>query len=275
MTRKSIARAGVSLAGVLALVLVLEPVQGTAQTTDDQSRMGGQHMMRSDDMPRGTQAPRSGPRESERDDYGYGHHHAGDDDHRYGRHYGHRHDHEGYGHRGRDSDDYRGHGHYGEHHDHHHGAAGRHMHDQGMMHRKMHRGMHEGMHAGPRHGMHQGMQGTGMPGPGMRGPGMHGPGMQGPGMHGPGMHGGMRRGIGPGMIYGMAPVAKPDLAPEDVAADFRERLERHGNPRLKLGKVEVVPDDEDTIVVEIVTRDDSLVQRWLVDRASGRLRQGE
>jgi hypothetical protein len=63
--------------------------------------------------------------------------------------------------------------------------------------------------------------------------------MMGPGMMGPG--------YGMGHGYGMQ------------------------NPNLKLGKVE--EKDEDTIVAEIVTNDGSLVDRFEVDRHTGRMRR--
>ena len=44
-------------------------------------------------------------------------------------------------------------------------------------------------------------------------------------------------------------------------------LAMQGNDRLKLGKIEAV--DDDTITVEIVTIDDSLVQKLAVDRHNG------
>jgi hypothetical protein len=47
------------------------------------------------------------------------------------------------------------------------------------------------------------------------------------------------------------------------------RLAWRGNKRLKLGKVEATGDR--TIVVEVVTVDNSLVSRMHVDRESGRI----
>jgi hypothetical protein len=112
-----------------------------------------------------------------------------------------------------------------------------------------------------------GMPGQGM-GSGMMGPGgMHGmmgqgmPGMMGPGMGGQGMMGGQ----GPGMRV----TPSEHLTTDDVTHFLGHFLERHGNPRLKVGDVQEV--DEDTIVAEIVTVDDSLVQRWRVDRHTGQL----
>jgi hypothetical protein len=115
-------------------------------------------------------------------------------------------------------------------------------------------------------------QGRGM-GPGMMGPGMQqmpgqdtGPGMM-PGM--PGMSQGM---MGPGMMGqgpGMRVTPSQHLTTDDVGHFLGHFVERHGNPRLKVGKVEQV--DEDTITAEIVTLDDSLVQRFRVDRHTGQM----
>jgi hypothetical protein len=131
-------------------------------------------------------------------------------------------------------------------------------------------------------GMAPGMTGPQMQQPGMMGqgmaPGMMGrqpqqmPGMMGqatgPGMMGPG---GMQAMLAPGMagraMMGMRVTPVQNLTTDDVRYFFRHWLERAGNPRLKLGKVEQT--DEDTIVAEIVTVEDSLVQRFKVDRHSG------
>ncbi len=148
-----------------------------------------------------------------------------------------------------------------------------------------------------------GMGGYGMMGPGMMGPGMMGPGMMGPGMMGPGMMGqgmmmgpgimgpgpmgpgyapegdempmmgprgqgpGMGQGMGPGMGQGMMQQAPRTLSADDVKTMLERRLAWQGNPHVKLGKVE--EKDNDTIIAEIVTQDDSLVQRLEVDRHSG------
>ena len=60
-----------------------------------------------------------------------------------------------------------------------------------------------------------------------------------------------------------------DLTAEDVRHFLEHRLEMHGNDRLKVGEVEEV--DDDTITAEVVTVDDSLVERFEVDRHSGRM----
>jgi hypothetical protein len=125
-------------------------------------------------------------------------------------------------------------------------------------------------------GYHQGKgpgQGMMVPGQGMMGPGqgMMGPGqgMMGPGqgMMGPGQ--GMM-GPGQGMMGGdMQVTPSRDLRAADVRHFLEHRLEMHGNDRLKVGEVEEV--DDDTIVAEVVTVDDSLVERFQVDRHSGRM----
>ena len=146
----------------------------------------------------------------------------------------------------------------------------------------------------PYHGMGPGMMGPGMMGPGMMGPGMMGPGMMGPGMMGPGMMGPGMMGpgmmgpvmMGPGMMgpgsmgegmepdmmgRGMGPGAMPvlpqDLTPAQVRHMFEHRLEMQGNPNVKVG--DVAEADEDTVTVDIVTQDGSLVQRFAVDRHTG------
>ena len=62
-----------------------------------------------------------------------------------------------------------------------------------------------------------------------------------------------------------------DLSVKDVTEMLNLRLQRWGNDRLKLGKVEAK--DDDTIIAEIVTIDDSLVQRLAIDRDTGSQRQ--
>ncbi len=109
-----------------------------------------------------------------------------------------------------------------------------------------------------------GKMGRGM-GSGMMGQGMMGSGMMGPGMMAPGS--GMDRG------HGMRVVAKADLSTDDVRHFFEDRLAMHGNKRLKVG--EVTEGEDDTIVADIVTLEDSLVQRFKVDRHTGRVQRTE
>ncbi len=126
----------------------------------------------------------------------------------------------------------------------------------------------------------QGMMGPGMmdprmmdprmPVPGMGGQGMMGPGMMGPGMMGPGM---MGPGHGKGKGVGGWVVPSMDLSASDVRHFFEHRLEMHGNKRLKVGEVKEV--DDDKVVVDITTVDDSLVRRLEVDRHTGQMRDIE
>ncbi|OHC78919.1 MAG: hypothetical protein A3G18_02480 [Rhodospirillales bacterium RIFCSPLOWO2_12_FULL_58_28] len=106
----------------------------------------------------------------------------------------------------------------------------------------------------------------------------HGP--EGYGHGGYGMHGqGMGYGHGPGMGYGYGPGANPDcpwgqtsvdrkLTVDDVTKDFERSLVARGNPNVKLGAV--TEKDDKTIIVTIVTKDNSLVNKIEVDRATGR-----
>jgi hypothetical protein len=82
-------------------------------------------------------------------------------------------------------------------------------------------------------------------------------------------HGMMRgRGIGPALLYG--PPAD-GITVERARTMLEGALAWHGNPRLKLGTVE--EENESTIVAEILTVDDSLVQRLAIDRATGTFRR--
>ena len=89
-----------------------------------------------------------------------------------------------------------------------------------------------------------------------------------------GMRGGgpgfMGRGRGPGWGYG----GGWNTAPSDLKLttdDVKTRLERwlawRGNSRLQLGDVK--EKDADTIVADIVTKDKSLVERFIVNRHTG------
>ena len=89
------------------------------------------------------------------------------------------------------------------------------------------------------------------------------------------------RGMGPGMGMGMGPGGGPGGCPmlsEQAAVDqaltvekvktiLETRLARHGNERLKVGKV--AEKDAKTIVAEIDTVDGSLVQTLEIDKATG------
>jgi hypothetical protein len=112
--------------------------------------------------------------------------------------------------------------------------------------------------------------------------GQGGPGSadgQGPGF-GPGFH--MRGwGGGPGMMQGYGPGYdrsgnaqgnQPlNLTTDDVKSRVERWLAWRGNQRLKLG--EVKEKDADTITADVVTKDNSLVQRFIVDRHTGFTRQ--
>lgn len=142
-------------------------------------------------------------------------------------------------------------------------------------------GAHGAGQGGPGYGMGM-MMGPGMMG---QGPGKGAPyygggyGMMGPGMMHNMMHGTAGPGFGPGTGQGFGPCGQAaaatgeDLDTDAVKARFERWLAVQGNERLKLGKVEAV--DDDTITVEIVTLDDSLVNKLAVDRHTGWTRPAE
>jgi hypothetical protein len=137
---------------------------------------------------------------------------------------------------------------------------------RGMMGPEMMHGMMESMMRGTAEGLARGLV-EGMAAVHEMEPEM-GPAMgMGPrGMRQPGM---MRsRGVGPTLLYG-PPVE--GITVERARAILDGVLAWHGNPRLKLGTVE--EQNEDTIVAEILTVDDSLVQRLAIDRATGTFRR--
>ncbi|WNJ99912.1 hypothetical protein L2D14_00450 [Thalassospiraceae bacterium LMO-JJ14] len=140
-------------------------------------------------------------------------------------------------------------------------------------------GMGPGMMGQQGYGMGPGMmgqQGYGM-GPGMMGPGMMGPGMMNM-MHGMMMGRGMTGwgyGIGPGMMgqgYGMGPgmmgaAGNREVTEDDVRGFLGRQLEMHGLTRLKVGSIDT--SDDKVFKADIVTKEDSLVMRVVVDRRSG------
>jgi len=91
----------------------------------------------------------------------------------------------------------------------------------------------------------------------------------------------MGQGGGPGMMMRQgamdldAGVVTPiqHLSTDDVRHYFEHRLKAMGNDRLKLG--EVMQTDDDTITVDIVTVEDSLVDRLEVDRHSGQIHRAQ
>ena len=64
-----------------------------------------------------------------------------------------------------------------------------------------------------------------------------------------------------------------NLTTDDVKSRVERWLVRQGNPRLVVG--EVKEKDADTITADVVTKDNSLVQRFIVDRRTGNYRQSE
>lgn len=118
------------------------------------------------------------------------------------------------------------------------------------------------------YGMGPGMMGYGM-GPGMMGqgwgqwPGMMAPGTMPPGSVGPGM-------MGYGYNQGMMAYPPQPLEEKDVKAMVQYHLENFvRNPNLKLGTIK---DTGEAFEVTIVTRDDSLVNRFLIDKRTGWMR---
>ena len=113
---------------------------------------------------------------------------------------------------------------------------------------------------------------TGGMDPGMMQGGMGRGMMQGgmcPGM----MQGGMHRGMGPGMmqggmgaLFGSRVTPTMNLSAEDVRGYLMVQLDRLNNKRLKVGDIK---SDDGTITADIVTVDNSLVQRLKVDRHTG------
>src|SRR5665213_3608749 len=111
------------------------------------------------------------------------------------------------------------------------------------------------------------------------GPGNNGQGY-GPGYHmrgfGPGYGPGMLQGYGPGNragadVQGNQTNQTLNLTTDEVKSRMERWLARRDNPRLKVG--EVKEKDADTITADIVTKDNSLIQRFIVDRHTGFVRQ--
>jgi len=110
----------------------------------------------------------------------------------------------------------------------------------------------------------------GGPGPGY-GPGYHMGGWGGG--PGPGMMRGWGYGRGPGYGYDRRADAPSNLnlSVDDVKTRIERWLLWRGNARLKVGDVK--EKDADTITADVVTKDNSLVQRFIVDRHTGAFRQ--
>jgi hypothetical protein len=115
-----------------------------------------------------------------------------------------------------------------------------------------------------RQAMH-GDMGGGMVCPMMRS-GMMQERMMGSGMMGPGMMSMDRMGGESGGLFGSRVTPMMNLSVEDVRAYLSAQLERLNNKRLKIGDIN---SSEGTITADIVTVDNSLVQRLKVDRHSG------
>ena len=125
-------------------------------------------------------------------------------------------------------------------------------------------GMGPGMMQG---GMGPGMMQGGM-GPGMMQGGM-GPDMTQGGMCPGMMQGGMGRGMmqgGMGALFGSRVTPTMNLSVDDVRGYLAVQLDRLNNKRLKVGDVK---SEDGTITADIVTIDNSLVQRLKVDRHTG------
>lgn len=100
-------------------------------------------------------------------------------------------------------------------------------------------------------------------GPGM----MMNPGMMGPGM----MNQGMMMGGGMGSCGMMGGTSSAPLTVDQVKQNLGQWLAWQGNPRIKLGAV--VEQKDGTITADITTQEDSLVQKLVIDKAHGWMRQ--
>jgi hypothetical protein len=131
---------------------------------------------------------------------------------------------------------------------------------QGMMGRGMTQGdtnqgmMSPGMMQGGGGGMMCPMMGGMMQG----GPNMMGSGMMGPEMRRDGMSG----------LFGSRVVPTMNLSVDDVRGYLVAQLGRLGNKRLKIGNINA---DGGSITAEVVTVDNSLVERMKVDRSTGNI----
>ena len=122
--------------------------------------------------------------------------------------------------------------------------------------------------------MGQGMMGEGTMGSGQMGEQMGQPMMGGCPMMGKGMKGMMGQGgMGPGMmqggmgaLFGSRVTPMMNLSADDVRGYLGAQLDRLGNKRLKVGDIKA---EDGTITADIVTVDNSLVQRLKVDRHTG------
>ena len=69
-------------------------------------------------------------------------------------------------------------------------------------------------------------------------------------------------------LFGARVVPKMNLSVDDVRGYLTAQIDRLGNKRLKVGTVNA---DSAAITAEIVTVDNSLVQRMKVDRSTGNI----
>ena len=76
------------------------------------------------------------------------------------------------------------------------------------------------------------------------------------------------KGSGMGALFGSRVVPTMSLSVDDVRSYLTSRLDRLQNKRLKLGEVKA---DDATITADVVTVDNSLVQRLKVDRRTGEI----
>jgi len=88
------------------------------------------------------------------------------------------------------------------------------------------------------------------------------------GMMGQGMIGMMQGGMGPGKggIFGSRVTPMMSLSVEDVRGYLSVQLDNLNNKRLKIGDIKA---EDGTITADIITVDNSLVQRLKVDRHTG------
>jgi hypothetical protein len=96
------------------------------------------------------------------------------------------------------------------------------------------------------------------------------------GMMGPGMMRGYGPGYGFGIVGGSPGAFSPgwnasqtglNLSTDDVKSYFERSIAWQGNSRLKVGDVK--EKDADAIAADIITKDNSLVERFIVNRHNG------
>jgi hypothetical protein len=112
------------------------------------------------------------------------------------------------------------------------------------------------------------MQGSGggMMCPMMGGMMQGGQSMMGSGIMGPHMMRGSTGGMS--ALFGSHVVPAMNLSVDDVRGYFTAQLDRLGSKRLKIGNINTIGG---TIAAEVVTVDNSLVQRMKIDRSTGNI----